>query len=145
MGQRSAQGRAHPDVCFRATSWRPYTRARTAASGRIKVCVIERAAVCPDRVYANRYRVMVIGSSGKGHRLKETQQRHGGVFDRERFTRCVVTGVAMTTALATNVDDTWKKLLDGQTGIRRLEDEFVEQSATRSWRRTPTVNRPATR
>jgi beta-ketoacyl ACP synthase len=39
----------------------------------------------------------------------------------------VVTGVAMTTALATNVDDTWKKLLDGQTGIRRLEDEFVEQ------------------
>ncbi|MDT5047124.1 MAG: beta-ketoacyl synthase [Mycobacterium sp.] len=39
----------------------------------------------------------------------------------------VVTGVAMTTALATGVDDTWKKLLDGQTGIRRLEDEFVEQ------------------
>lgn len=38
----------------------------------------------------------------------------------------VVTGVAMTTALATGVDDTWKKLLDGQTGIRRLEDEFVE-------------------
>ena len=57
----------------------------------------------------------------------------------------VVTGVAMTTALATNVDDTWKKLLDGQTGIRRLEDEFVEQSATRPWRPTPTVNRPATR
>ena len=38
----------------------------------------------------------------------------------------VVTGVAMTTALGTGVDDTWKKLLDGQTGIRRLEDEFVE-------------------
>jgi beta-ketoacyl ACP synthase len=39
----------------------------------------------------------------------------------------VVTGVAMTTALGTGVDDTWKKLLDGQTGIHRLEDEFVEQ------------------
>jgi beta-ketoacyl ACP synthase len=39
----------------------------------------------------------------------------------------VVTGVAMTTALATDADGTWKMLLDGHTGIRRLEDEFIEQ------------------
>ena len=39
----------------------------------------------------------------------------------------VVTGVAMTTCVATNVDDTWKALLDGQSGIRRLEDPFIEQ------------------
>ncbi|MGI9123286.1 MAG: 3-oxoacyl-ACP synthase KasB [Mycobacterium sp.] len=39
----------------------------------------------------------------------------------------VVTGVAMTTALATDAENTWKKLLDGQSGIRRLEDPFVEE------------------
>lgn len=39
----------------------------------------------------------------------------------------VVTGIAMTTALATSADDTWKKLLDGQSGIRKLEDPFVEE------------------
>ena len=39
----------------------------------------------------------------------------------------VVTGVAMTTALATDAENTWKKLLDGQSGIRRLEDPFIEQ------------------
>lgn len=33
----------------------------------------------------------------------------------------------MTTALATDAESTWKKLLDGQSGIRRLEDDFVEQ------------------
>jgi beta-ketoacyl ACP synthase len=43
------------------------------------------------------------------------------------FADVVVTGVAMTTALATDADDTWKRLLDGQSGIRRLEDEFVER------------------
>ena len=41
----------------------------------------------------------------------------------------VVTGVAMTTALATDVDDTWKRLLDGQSGIRELHDAFVDQFA----------------
>lgn len=30
----------------------------------------------------------------------------------------VVTGIAMTTALATDADSTWKKLLDSQSGIR---------------------------
>jgi len=39
----------------------------------------------------------------------------------------VVTGVAMTTALATDADKTWKKLLDGASGIRRLDDPFVEE------------------
>lgn len=39
----------------------------------------------------------------------------------------VVTGVAMTTALATDAESTWKKLLDGQSGIRTLTDPFVEE------------------
>ncbi|BBX47893.1 3-oxoacyl-ACP synthase KasB [Mycobacterium cookii] len=39
----------------------------------------------------------------------------------------VVTGVAMTTALATDVEATWKGLLDGQSGIRRLDDGFVDK------------------
>ena len=43
------------------------------------------------------------------------------------FPDVVVTGVAMTTALAPDADSTWKKLLDGQSGIRKLEDPFVEQ------------------
>jgi len=43
------------------------------------------------------------------------------------FPNVVVTGVAMTTALASDADSTWKGLLDGQSGIRRLEDEFVEK------------------
>src|ERR1700729_4120975 len=41
----------------------------------------------------------------------------------------VVTGAAMTTALATDVLGTWKGLLDGQSGIRRLDDEFIDQYA----------------
>lgn len=39
----------------------------------------------------------------------------------------VVTGVAMSTALATDAENTWKKLLDGQSGIRTLDDPFVEE------------------
>jgi beta-ketoacyl ACP synthase len=39
----------------------------------------------------------------------------------------VVTGIAMTTALATDAEATWKLLLDGQSGIRTLEDPFVEE------------------
>ena len=39
----------------------------------------------------------------------------------------VVTGFAMTTALATDAESTWKRLLDGQSGIRTLDDSFVEQ------------------
>ena len=39
----------------------------------------------------------------------------------------VVTGIAMTTALATDAENTWKKLLDGQSGIRTLTDPFVTE------------------
>jgi len=39
----------------------------------------------------------------------------------------VVTGMAMTTALATDAENTWKMLLDGQSGIRTLEDPFIEE------------------
>jgi beta-ketoacyl ACP synthase len=35
----------------------------------------------------------------------------------------------MTTALATDVEATWKDLLDGQSGIRTLDDEFLDQFA----------------
>jgi beta-ketoacyl ACP synthase len=42
------------------------------------------------------------------------------------FPNVVVTGVAMTTALAPDVENTWKLLLDGQSGIRTLTDPFVE-------------------
>ncbi|MDT5222333.1 MAG: beta-ketoacyl synthase [Mycobacterium sp.] len=43
------------------------------------------------------------------------------------FPNVVVTGVAMTTALATDAENTWKQLLDGQSGIRTLDDPFVEE------------------
>jgi len=39
----------------------------------------------------------------------------------------VVTSVAMSTALATDVDGTWKKLLDGQSGIRLLENPWIDK------------------
>jgi beta-ketoacyl ACP synthase len=43
------------------------------------------------------------------------------------FPNVVVTGIAMTTALAPDVETTWKLLLDSQSGIRTLEDPFVEE------------------
>jgi beta-ketoacyl ACP synthase len=39
----------------------------------------------------------------------------------------VITGVAMTTALATNAEDTWSALIDGRSGIRALSGPFVEE------------------
>jgi beta-ketoacyl ACP synthase len=39
----------------------------------------------------------------------------------------VVTGIAMTTSVATDAESTWKALLDGQSGIRTLDDPFIEQ------------------
>ncbi|MUM32715.1 KasA/KasB family beta-ketoacyl-ACP synthase [Mycolicibacterium sp. CBMA 361] len=46
-------------------------------------------------------------------------------------TRClpnvVVTGVAMSTALATDAETTWQKLLAGESGIRLLDDPFIEE------------------
>ncbi len=43
------------------------------------------------------------------------------------FPHVVVTGIAMTTALASDTENTWKLLLDGQSGIRTLTDPFVEE------------------
>jgi meromycolic acid 3-oxoacyl-[acyl-carrier protein] synthase II len=43
------------------------------------------------------------------------------------FPNVVVTGIAMTTALASDAETTWKLLLDGQSGIRKLDDPFVEE------------------
>jgi len=43
------------------------------------------------------------------------------------FPNVVVTGVALTTALASDAETTWKLLLDGQSGIRTLDDPFVEE------------------
>jgi meromycolic acid 3-oxoacyl-[acyl-carrier protein] synthase II len=43
------------------------------------------------------------------------------------FPNVVVTGIAMTTALASDAETTWKALLDGQSGIRTLDDPFVEE------------------
>ncbi|ORW98930.1 KasA/KasB family beta-ketoacyl-ACP synthase [Mycolicibacillus trivialis] len=45
----------------------------------------------------------------------------------------VVTGVALTTAVATNVEDTWQALLAGQSGIRALKDPFVDQYKLPVW------------
>lgn len=39
----------------------------------------------------------------------------------------VVTGFAMSTSLATDAESTWKALLDSQSGIRTLEDTFIEE------------------
>jgi len=42
------------------------------------------------------------------------------------FPNIVVTGIAVTSALATDAETTWKLLLDGQSGIRTLDDPFVK-------------------
>jgi beta-ketoacyl ACP synthase len=43
------------------------------------------------------------------------------------FPNVVVTGIAMTTALAVDAENTWKLLLDNQSGIRTLDDPFVKE------------------
>jgi len=50
-----------------------------------------------------------------------------GLATGNGFPNVVVTGVAMTTALATDAEGTWRKLLEGQSGIRLLDDSFVEE------------------
>ncbi len=50
-----------------------------------------------------------------------------GLATGNGFPNVVVTGVAMTTSLATDAEGTWKKLLEGQSGIRLLDDPFVEE------------------
>jgi beta-ketoacyl ACP synthase len=39
----------------------------------------------------------------------------------------VVTGIALTTSVATDAEGTWQALLNGQSGIRTLEDSFVDE------------------
>jgi 3-oxoacyl-[acyl-carrier-protein] synthase II/beta-ketoacyl ACP synthase len=43
------------------------------------------------------------------------------------FPDVVVTAIASTTALAPDAEDTWRQLLEGQSGIRRLDKPFVEE------------------
>ncbi len=43
------------------------------------------------------------------------------------FPNVVVTAVEATTALGADIDSTWKALLAGESGIRILEDDFVEK------------------
>ncbi|MCZ8378426.1 3-oxoacyl-ACP synthase KasA [Mycobacterium sp. CPCC 205372] len=43
------------------------------------------------------------------------------------FPNVVVTAVEATTSLAADVESTWKGLLAGESGIRVLEDEFVDK------------------
>lgn len=43
--------------------------------------------------------------------------------DRRRSV--VVTATEVTTSLATSLDETWKALLEGRSGIRTLEDEWI--------------------
>src|ERR1700694_534861 len=51
----------------------------------------------------------------------------GGGFPNVVVHTVFVTVIAMTTSVATDADGTWKALLDGRSGIRKLEDPFVEQ------------------
>lgn len=43
------------------------------------------------------------------------------------FPDVVVTALASSNALATNAEETWQQLLEGQSGIRRLDKPFVEE------------------
>ena len=43
------------------------------------------------------------------------------------FPNVVVTAVEATTALGADIDSTWKALLAGESGIRVLEDDFVDK------------------
>ncbi|HZQ31389.1 MAG TPA: KasA/KasB family beta-ketoacyl-ACP synthase [Mycobacterium sp.] len=43
------------------------------------------------------------------------------------FADVVVTGVASTTALAADAEETWQGLLEGRSGIRALDDPFIDE------------------
>ena len=45
----------------------------------------------------------------------------------EGLPNVVVTGIALTTSIASDVEGTWKGLLAGRSGIRTLNDPFVER------------------
>jgi beta-ketoacyl ACP synthase len=46
---------------------------------------------------------------------------------RRELPDVVITGVALTSALSTDAEETWTALLDGRSGIRKLTDPFVEE------------------
>ena len=50
-----------------------------------------------------------------------------GLSTGDGFPDIVVTAVASSTAIAPDAEDTWQQLLDGQSGIRRLEGSFVDE------------------
>jgi beta-ketoacyl ACP synthase len=50
-----------------------------------------------------------------------------GLSTGDGFPDVVVTGIALTTSVATDAEGTWRALLDGRSGIRTLEDSFVEE------------------
>lgn len=50
----------------------------------------------------------------------------GGLM-RGELPDVVITGVALTSALATSVDDTWTALLEGRSGIRTLSAPFASE------------------
>ena len=43
------------------------------------------------------------------------------------FPDVVVTGMAMTTSLGADAESTWRALLNGESGIRALDDPFVDE------------------
>jgi hypothetical protein len=56
-----------------------------------------------------------------------SEQRHGWLATGGGLPNVVVTGLAMTTAVASDAETTWAALLKSQSGIRRLDDPFVEE------------------
>ncbi len=46
---------------------------------------------------------------------------------RRELPDVVITGVALTSALSTDAEETWTALVDGRSGIRKLTDAFVEE------------------
>ena len=50
-----------------------------------------------------------------------------GLATGKGFPNVVVSGIALTTAVATDVEGTWRALLEGRSGIRTLQDPFVEE------------------
>jgi len=46
---------------------------------------------------------------------------------RRELPDVVITGVALTSALSTDAEETWTALVDGRSGIRKLSDPFVEE------------------
>ncbi len=50
-----------------------------------------------------------------------------GLRTGEGFPDVVVTAVVSSTAIAPDAEETWKQLLDGQSGIRKLDKAFIEE------------------